>query len=111
MFGFLWDLHQQQRLTDLQADADRARLDADAVTNQHRDLLRRFERLELVCVAMHSLLQEKLAIPDAEIAERVRQFDLQDGRLDGRYTPTPASCKHCGRPISLHRGHCLYCGR
>jgi hypothetical protein len=74
------------------------------------DIKERMDRLVLLCAALWSLLQEKAGITDHELQERVKQIDLQDGRLDGKITRTPVHCAKCGRPCSPRRVKCIYCG-
>lgn len=110
MFGFLWDLHQQDSINEVRATTDQVHRDAAYLKGELTDVERRLARLELICAAMHGLIQERSGITDAEIAERVRDLDLRDGKLDGKLRTT-SECGTCGRAISTHCGWCLYCGR
>lgn len=114
MFDFLWNLHQQSRISDLSADV--ARLQSapegriEEVTEYTVVLQDRLDKLLLINMAMWSLLEEKLGVTEAQLAERVREIDLRDGTLDGRPPQTAAVCDKCHRPMSRRHLRCLYCG-
>jgi hypothetical protein len=110
MFGFLWDLHQQNRLRELDDDTSRAREAARDGTRVAEELKVRIDRLELICAALGSLLQEHAGVTSAAIEQRVRELDLQDGKLDGKMSSTTKTCLKCGRAMSGTRGWCMYCG-
>ena len=110
MFGFLWDLHQQNRLRELDQESSRARQDARSGQDVAEELRARLDRLELHCAAMGSLLQEHTGITGVQIEERIRELDMQDGRLDGRMRAAAKTCPTCGRAVSGDRAWCMYCG-
>ena len=110
MFGFLWDLHQQNRLRALDLESSRARQDSRSGLQAAEELRAKLDRLELLCAAMGSLLQEHTGITGVQIEERIRELDMQDGRLDGRMPTVAKTCLTCGRAISGDRGWCMYCG-
>lgn len=110
MLGFLWDLHQQGRIRDLES-----RLASDAKTGgaTERGLVetaQRVDALALLNMAMWSILEEKLGVSEAELAARVERIDLEDGARDGRRTAPPARCPGCGRTVAARHRHCIYCG-
>ncbi|MFP4053873.1 MAG: hypothetical protein ACLFV7_08425 [Phycisphaerae bacterium] len=70
----------------------------------------RVDKLSLVCLAMWSLLQEKTALSEEDLMERVRLIDLADGVPDGKVTRTVRQCTRCGRTMSPRHRKCLYCG-
>ncbi len=108
--SFLWELHQQERIGAVRAAAQDARQRASNA-EQEIDLLRAdLDRLHLVTQAMWTLLQEKSGLTDEDLAERVRQVDLTDGKLDGRVRQQAAPCPQCGRMVSRKRPRCMYCG-
>lgn len=109
MFGFLWDLHQHERINDIEskiAQRDREDRSADVV----RRLENRVEALVLVNMALWSFMKEKLGVTEEQLQERVREIDLTDGELNGRVVTPPAPCPKCQRPISARHQRCLYCG-
>jgi hypothetical protein len=71
-------------------------------------LERRLEKLTLVCQALWTLLRERTGVTDEDLAHRVREIDLTDGRLDGRMAPA-FTCERCGRVTARRHGRCLYC--
>ena len=110
MFGFLWDLHQQNRLRELDHDSRRATREAQSGLQMAEELQTRLDRLELLCAAMGSLLQEQTGITSAQIEERIRELDMQDGQIDGRMHKKTIPCPKCGRVMSQSRGWCAFCG-
>lgn len=70
----------------------------------------RLNRLTLVCAAMWELLQEKTGCTPEELADRVRQIDLRDGKLDGKIDRTIRACPACGRTVTMTAVKCMYCG-
>lgn len=111
MFGYLWDLYQDERIANLNLETELARQAVGKSTENVTVLEAKLNRLELVCAAMHSLLQQKLGITDTELAARVKELDILDGKIDGRMKLPPTTCPKCNRTISGHRGYCIYCGK
>lgn len=74
-------------------------------------LQQRIDRLELVCEAMWKLLKEKTKAGDDELALKVRELDLSDGKADGKVSRGPVECPNCGKPNSRRRLWCIYCGQ
>ncbi|MEM8493969.1 MAG: hypothetical protein AAF663_01120 [Planctomycetota bacterium] len=70
----------------------------------------RFDRLHLVCMAMWSLLEDKLGVTEEELVAKVMELDLRDGTMDGKVTRTVKKCEACGRPVHPRHQRCLYCG-
>lgn len=114
MFEFLWNLHQSRRIGDLERQIAERRHDpaakADELTEFSVVLQDRIDKLLLINMAMWSILEEKLGITEADLAQRVQDIDLRDGTLDGRPPQAAAVCKACNRPISRRHQRCLYCG-
>lgn len=110
MFGFLWDLHQQNRLRELDHASSRARQDSRSGLQAAEELRARLDRLELLSAAMGSLIQEHTGITGVQIEERIRELDMQDGRLDDRMLAAAKTCQTCGRAVSGDRAWCMYCG-
>jgi hypothetical protein len=81
----------------------------EATESRVRDLERRLEKLALVCQALWSLVRDRQGVTDDDLARRVRELDLTDGRLDGRLAPA-ITCGTCGRVTARRREKCLYCG-
>lgn len=70
------------------------------------------ERLLMITEALWAILKEKHGLADEELADRVMEIDLRDGKLDGQVARSgPAQCPYCGRPTITKRPLCLYCGK
>lgn len=90
--------------------AARAGTEAAQATASARHLEARLERLSLVCMAMWSLLQDKLGVTEEELIQRVKLLDTIDGVEDGKATRTVGRCANCHRPMNARHQKCLYCG-
>jgi ribosomal protein S27AE len=89
------------------SDAREAARGAQEKANEIRD---RFDHLTLVCMAMWELMKES-GLTDEQLAAKVKEIDLADGKLDGRYSPSHVSqCPKCGHVMSRRHSKCLYCG-
>ena len=70
------------------------------------------ERLLMITEALWGILKDQHGYTDEELARRVREIDLRDGRLDGRVaSETTALCPSCKRPLERNRPYCIYCGQ
>jgi hypothetical protein len=107
---FLWELYQQNRLLQAELDAGAAKREAGESRLADYELQARCDRLELATHAMWTLLRDKLGLQDKDLIERVRELDLTDGRLDGRYERPPLQCPACKRTTGRRRPTCVYCG-
>jgi ribosomal protein S27AE len=74
------------------------------------ELTRRLEKLTLICRAMWTLLQERTQVTERELAARMTEIDLLDGKADGRVSVPARKCTACGHLIAPHHDRCLYCG-
>ena len=70
------------------------------------------ERLFMLTEALWTILKEQHGYTDEDLAERVREIDLRDGRLDGRSAQDKVNpdCPQCGRKLIGRNQVCLYCG-
>ena len=69
------------------------------------------ERLLMITEALWLMLKEQHGYEDAELAKRIEEIDLRDGRLDGRVEKSkPPECPDCKRISTKNRPVCLYCG-
>jgi hypothetical protein len=105
--SLFWELYQHSRINDARDTAARARSDSASAT---RSLETRIESLTLTTMAMWSILEERLGVTEQELADRVREIDLRDGRLDGKASTTLTTCASCGRSYAAKRASCIYCG-
>ncbi|MCE5325340.1 MAG: hypothetical protein LLG01_02890 [Planctomycetaceae bacterium] len=96
------------RPIDIAAPASRR--ETAGVRSGDEHLEDRLDRLTLICMAMWSLLSEKTTLTPADLAQRVKEIDLADGKEDGRLTRTIKTCHKCNRVMSPRHSKCLYCG-
>ena len=90
-----------------QREADR---DALNTRSNEQQMQSQLDRLELICMAVWSLVKEKTNLTDDDLARRIQEIDLADGVQDGKITKGVAICPQCQRPLSLRHHRCLYCG-
>jgi len=99
--------------------AQRARADmsARAAASHAREaqsesmfLEKRLDKLTLICMALWSLLSEKVQLTEEDLMERVKTIDLMDGEADGKLKRQIAKCAQCGRVMSPRHAKCIYCG-
>ena len=86
------------------------RAPAAGVPREVAELEGRVDKLNLVCMAMWSLIQDKTKLTEGDLLERVRTLDLMDGIADGKATRTVSRCARCDRVMSPRHRRCLYCG-
>lgn len=73
-------------------------------------LRRELDYLTLVTQSLWDLTKEKTGLQDADIMARIREFDMKDGKIDGRLVRTPEPCPKCSRMLSLDTNACMFCG-
>lgn len=111
MFDLFWELNQQERIGEAQADGQKSQLKALALEHRIERLQQSIEKLALVNAAMWSLLQDRTGLKDDELLNRMQQIDMQDGVADGRISPQGVqTCAKCQRPMSRKHERCMYCG-
>ena len=111
MLEFLWEVHQQRRILEAEATANRAASDARESRFTSNDHQARLDTMALTIMGMWSLMQDRMGVTEAELVERMQQLDLQDGKLDGKVAPTMSSqCRGCRRRMSTRHKRCVYCG-
>ncbi len=115
MLEFLWNLHQQNRLRDLdtKASIQQGRLESTQTGLQQKidELERRADALTLTNMALWSLVKDKLGLTDEQLSAAFNAADMQDGVMDGRISKQPKACSLCGRTVSPRFSHCIYCGQ
>jgi predicted Zn-ribbon and HTH transcriptional regulator len=74
------------------------------------DIERRLDKLTLICMALWSLLSEKMQLTEENLMERVKTIDLTDGQADGKLQREVARCANCNRVMSRRHSKCIYCG-
>lgn len=117
MFDLLWNLHQQRRIAGLESQVSHAGRKAERGVEE---LEHRVESLLLANMAMWSILKERLGVTDEQLAQRVKEIDLMDGKQDGRAGNGASGsnaaagnvirCTACQRAMSARHKVCMYCG-
>ncbi len=109
-----WDLLQQSQINSVTRQADRAESLAQRTENRAKRSIEKLElkleSLTLTCRALFEILQDRNEVTEQQLAEKMREIDLRDGRADGRISSQPSRCVDCGRKNSADRNSCLYCG-
>lgn len=110
----IWDMFQQAQVDSASWKADTARRDAvQASDRMHSEVLRleaKIDGLALVCQALWEVVRQETDLTDADIAKKIEEIDLRDGKRDGRITGRPMMCTKCGRPTHTRQRACMYCG-
>lgn len=106
----LWDLYQQGQIRDAQGRVASANARATDAVTQVRMLEDRVDRLTMICLAMWTLLKESGKFTDEELVNLVREVDLTDGKLDGKYRVETTLCPSCKRTMAAKHRKCIYCG-
>ena len=103
-----WNLSQERRLRGLGYEADAMARGAGRATDELARLQGDVDRLTLACAALWSLLKEH-GHTDEQLAARMQELDLRDGKLDGKLAPDVVTCTGCGRKSRPERKTCMYC--
>ena len=103
-------MHQQRKIADAANTAGQANRKAESTTDRVRQLESRCDKTLLVCEALWSLLRERVDLTDEELAERIVELDMKDGKLDGKSTRPPTKCGKCQRISARRFTQCLWCG-
>jgi hypothetical protein len=73
-------------------------------------MVQRLERLGLLCQAMWEMLRDRAEFSDDQLAAKVREVDLRDGREDGRIGERVLECPHCRNSVNSRSPRCVVCG-
>ena len=77
-----------------------------------RALSDEIERLLMITEALWEILKEQHGYTDDDLAHKIRDIDLRDGKLDSRVAPSGvAQCPTCNRTLEKNRSYCIYCGQ
>lgn len=111
---FVWDVFQQYQIHKLgkEFEAGREVIAGEQAGQQAAlDALdERVARLALICKALLELLQERTGVSEQDLAKKIAEIDLRDGRADGRMAPKAKPCPACGSMMSPRFNRCLFCG-
>lgn len=91
-------------------DEKQKRREEDRQKSAPNELERRINKLELICMALWSLLRENTDLTDDDLAARVEKIDAMDGSVDGRVAKGQIKCPQCNRVMSSKHEKCMYCG-
>jgi hypothetical protein len=111
MFDLFWDLRQEASIRAAHTATARAEGSVERVRTDMAYLQDRVDRLSMLCAAMWTLLQTQADLSDEQLAARVQEIDLSDGRLDGQVRPDVTACRACKRPMAPRHLRCIYCGQ
>jgi ribosomal protein S27AE len=105
------DIFYAMRMHDRVSETSRAsetkNMEIKQTTNE---LEQKIDKLELICMALWSLLRECSDLTDEDLVKRVEKIDLVDGTLDGKVSQSSVQCPECKRIMSAKHKRCLYCG-
>ncbi len=112
--GFVWDTVQQYQIHRLEKGAsgveEAVARDQGAMKADLRQFEERMNKLVLICKATFELLAEATGVTEQQLAERILEIDLRDGKADGRMTPEQKRCPDCGAAVCAKFNRCLFCG-
>lgn len=105
-----------RRQMDSVSDTSAAAASAQTKAERARELVdlmaRDLERLLMITEALWGILKEQHGYTDEELARRVHDIDMRDGKLDGRVAAAPPPlCPRCKRTLERQRSYCIYCGQ
>jgi hypothetical protein len=110
----IWDLFEQAEIDSAAWSNDIARRDASHPADRlHGEVLRleaKIDGLALVCQALWELLRQETGLKDADIAKKMAEVDLRDGKRDGRIMGKAVNCAKCARPTPARQRTCVFCG-
>ncbi|MEM9700809.1 MAG: hypothetical protein AAF907_00025 [Planctomycetota bacterium] len=108
--SLLIDFYQNRRISDAESRSDAAASKAQRARDEMHEMKQCLDRSALVCQALLELVQDRLGVTDDELAEKILEVDLRDGREDGRISNTVVDCHECGRKVNTGRPRCVFCG-
>ena len=112
--NFIWNVFQQHQIHKLNKTFDGAK---DAIAQDQAgqqatlgQVEERLDYLTLINRALFELLAERTGLTEQELAAKITEIDLRDGKEDGKMTATAKPCPACGSMISPRFNRCLFCG-
>ena len=98
----------QRRIGNISERATDATFDAGQAKIKVQSLEDKIDHLSLVCMAMCELFEE-IGFNKKMLEAKIKEIDLRDGKLDGKFEKTK-QCSGCGRELSARHFTFLYCG-
>lgn len=110
--SFLSNINQlnQSKSFRVASKAERAASEMEAAVEKMHELQQRIEKLSLCCQALWELLKDNTSLTEEDLAIKMTELDLQDGKLNGKLGKQILICPNCSRNGSSRRNACLYCG-
>jgi hypothetical protein len=109
----MWDMLQQGQIDSATFKAVSAKRDASQNSARIHSEVQRLEAkintLALISQSMWELIREKTDLSEKDLAEKINEVDLRDGRKDGKMTGKPITCPKCTRPTHSKVKVCMYC--
>jgi hypothetical protein len=107
-----WEFYQQRQISGARDAATRAQFKAEQLMDHVRSLEDKLDSLALTCQAMWEILRDRSSITEEDLANKVQEIDLRDGKLDGRLNRSESerACPKCARLLHRRHAKCLYCG-
>jgi len=106
----IWEAWQWRAIRGAEDKAYEADSRARELAIDLRFLQDAVERLVLLNRAMWEMLGERAGVTEAQLADKMREIDLRDGKADGKLRQEARTCPACGRTLGKRREVCLYCG-
>ena len=107
---FLWNLNQEQKISDSKNVARDAAGQASRVANEVRDLENRLERLALINKAVWELLRDATGTTNEELKAKMEEIQQREASPDGQTAPSARQCPKCSRNMAPKARRCIYCG-
>jgi hypothetical protein len=108
--SLLWELRQSAQVAAARSVATSPNYNARELARYCEFLEERIDKLTLLCRAMWGFLQEAADLSEAELAEKVKEIDLLDGKLDGKLGKTAVQCPQCNKVMAPRHKQCIWCG-
>ena len=101
-----------RKIGALRSDMRSQRLNFDESELTATTIRQDIEKLYLIVEALWAIVKNTTNLTDEDLAELVREIDLQDGRQDGRVASNSEArkCSNCGRTLLRGQSRCTYCG-
>lgn len=104
-------VHSRSKANQAQMESERATRLASDVSLQNDAIVADVDKLFLIAKALWTILKEEHGYTDESLMQKIKEIDLEDGKLDGKISKTEKpSCPKCGRKVIGRHPVCLYCG-
>jgi hypothetical protein len=104
----LFEIFQTFRTSKIDKTAKHVSYKANDNELSIQTLKDQIDHLSLVCEAVCELLEE-IGFNKSMLADKIKEIDLRDGKLDGKYVKK-SSCPACKRDVASRHIKCIYCG-